>query len=55
MMPIAWTKSYEIPGGKPGRSFTSTIGASTDLLNDATRRLIVNAVYWSLGMDRPNS
>jgi hypothetical protein len=51
MMPIAWTKSYQIPGGKPGRSFTSTIGASTDLLNDATRRLLVNAVYWSLGIE----
>ena len=22
MMPIAWTKTYEMPGGKPGRAFT---------------------------------
>ncbi|MCC7475469.1 MAG: ThuA domain-containing protein [Pirellulales bacterium] len=51
MMPIAWTRTYQIPGGKPGRAFTSTIGASVDLLNDATRRLLVNAVYWCVGLE----
>jgi hypothetical protein len=54
MMPIAWTKSYQIPGGKKGRSFTSTIGASTDLLEEGTRRLIVNAVFWLLDQDVPD-
>jgi len=52
-MPIAWTKSYQIPGGKPGRSFTSTIGSSTDLLEAGTRRLIVNAVFWLLDLNVP--
>jgi hypothetical protein len=51
MMPIAWTKSYQLPGGMRGRSFTSTIGASADLLNEGVRRLIANAVYWALGME----
>jgi type 1 glutamine amidotransferase len=51
MMPIAWTKTYEIPGGKRGRAFTSTIGASVDLTNEAVRRLLINAVYWGLGME----
>lgn len=51
MMPIAWAKTYEIPGGKRGRAFTSTIGASVDLLNEATRRLLVNGVYWCVGME----
>lgn len=51
MMPIAWTKTYEIPGGKRGRAFTSTIGASVDLTNEAVRRLLTNAVYWGLGME----
>jgi type 1 glutamine amidotransferase len=51
MMPIAWTKTYEIPGGKSGRAFCSTIGASVDLTNEAVRRLLVNGVYWGLGMD----
>jgi hypothetical protein len=51
MMPIAWTKTYKIPGGKTGRAFCSTIGASVDLTNDPVRRLLVNAVYWGLGME----
>jgi hypothetical protein len=51
MMPIAWAKTYEVPGGKRGRAFMSTIGASVDLLNEATRRLLVNGTYWSLGME----
>ncbi len=51
MMPIAWTKTYEIPDGKPGRAFCSTIGASTDMTNEAVRRLLTNAVYWGLGME----
>jgi type 1 glutamine amidotransferase len=50
MMPIAWTKTYQIPEGKPGRAFCSTIGASVDLTNEAVRRLLVNAVYWGLDM-----
>jgi hypothetical protein len=51
MMPIAWAKTYEVPGGKRGRAFMSTIGASVDLLNEATRRLLVNATYWCVGME----
>jgi len=51
MMPIAWTKTYMVPGGRRGRAFTSTIGASLDLTNEAVRRLLVNAVYWGLGME----
>src|SRR4051812_46903760 len=50
MMPIAWTKSYQIPGGKKGVPFTSTIGASVDLTNQAVRRLLTNAVYFCLGI-----
>jgi hypothetical protein len=51
MMPIAWSRTYEIPDGKPGRAFMSTIGASVDLLNEATRRLLVNAAYWAVGIE----
>ena len=53
MMPIAWIKSYQIPGGQQGKSFTSTIGSSTDLLESGTRRLIVNAAFWLLDFDVP--
>jgi len=51
MMPIGWTKTYQIPGGETGRVFTTTMGSSTDLLADGTRRMIVNAAYWCLGME----
>jgi hypothetical protein len=50
-MPIAWTKTYTVPGGRTGRAFMSTIGASTDLLELGTRRLLVNAAYWCLGWE----
>lgn len=50
MMPIAWTKSYQLPDGKRGQSFTSTIGSSTDMASTGVRQLFVNAVYWCLQM-----
>lgn len=50
MMPVAWTKSYRIPGGEEGKVFATTMGASTDLLSEGTRRMMVNAVYWCAGM-----
>jgi len=53
-MPIAWTKSYQIPGGKKGKAFTSTIGASTDMLNESVRRLWVNGVFWAMDETVPN-
>jgi hypothetical protein len=54
MMPIAWTKSYQIPGGQKGKAFTATIGAATDLLTEGTRRLIVNSVFWCLDLNVPD-
>ncbi len=51
MMQIAWIKNYDSPSGKQARIFTTTMGASQDLQNEALRRLIVNACYWALGMD----
>jgi hypothetical protein len=51
MMPVAWTKTYQLPGGQRGRAFCTTMGASVDLLNGGLRRLIVNATYWCVGME----
>lgn len=51
MMPVAWTKSYKADSGKTGRVFTTTMGASQDLTTEGTRRLLVNACYWALGME----
>jgi type 1 glutamine amidotransferase len=52
MMPVAWTKSYKSISGKTARVFTTTMGSSTDLQNEGVRRLLVNAVYWSAGLEQ---
>src|SRR5438552_1034458 len=51
MMPVAWTKTYTGVAGKTAKIFTTTMGASQDLLAEGTRRMIVNAAYWGLGME----
>ena len=53
MMPLAWLKTYRLPGGQRGTAFTSTIGASTDLADEEVRRLLVNATYYLTGRDVP--
>ncbi len=49
-MPIVWTRVYRHEGGPAGRVLTTTMGAATDLLNEGLRRLLVNGVYWGLGL-----
>ncbi|MFM7206870.1 MAG: ThuA domain-containing protein [Planctomycetaceae bacterium] len=51
LMPIAWTKTYSVAGGPAGRVFTTTMGASQDLLSEGFRRLLVNACYWAAGLE----
>jgi hypothetical protein len=50
-MPVAWTKTYTSKADKTGRVFTTTMGAATDLSNEALRRLLVNAAYWAVGLE----
>lgn len=50
VMPIAWTKPYQIEGGKPGLAFTSTMGSSLDFQSEDLRRLVLNASLYLLGM-----
>jgi len=47
MMPVAWVKSYN-----KARVFTTTMGASQDLLSEGVRRMLVNACYWALGLEK---
>ena len=54
LMPIAWTKPYQLPGGASGMAFTSTIGSSSDMLNEGVRRLLVNATYHMLDLEVPD-
>lgn len=51
MMPIAWTKTYEVADGKPGRVLTTTMGASQDLSSEGVRRLLVNGSLWAVGLE----
>jgi hypothetical protein len=52
MMPVAWTNTYKSPNGdKTGRVFATTMGASRDFAGEGMRRLLVNSVYWALGME----
>lgn len=51
IMPVAWTRTYQIPGGKKGRAFTTTMGAAIDFLSEDLRRLFVNACFWAVGLE----
>jgi hypothetical protein len=51
MMPVAWVKTFTGKAGKPARVFTTTMGASQDLLSEGTRRMLVNACYWAVGLE----
>ncbi len=54
MMPIAWSRIYrDEKTGKTNRVLCTTMGASTDLLSEDLRRLIVNGVFWGLEMPIP--
>jgi hypothetical protein len=52
MMPVAWIKSYTGESGKTARVFTTTMGHNGDFLNEGFRRMVVNACYWALGMEK---
>ena len=51
MMPVAWVKTYTGSSGKPARVFTTTMGAATDLPDPGVRRLLINAAYWTQGLE----
>jgi oligogalacturonide lyase len=53
MMPVAWTRLHKNESGKTNRVFCTTMGAATDLQSEGLRRLVVNAVYWGLGLEVP--
>jgi hypothetical protein len=50
-MPVAWYRSYLSASGRSGRVFTTTHGASEDLLNEGFRRMAVNAMLWAVGLE----
>jgi len=52
-MPIVWTRTHASENGKQNKILTTTMGAATDLENESLRRLVVNGVYWGLGLEVP--
>jgi len=53
MMPIAWTRELPVGSGKGRqRVFTTTMGDAVEVTNEGFRRMLVNAVYWGLKMER---
>jgi hypothetical protein len=52
-MPVVWTRLHRHDSGAASRILTSTMGSATDLENEGLRRLVVNGVYWGLGLDVP--
>ena len=52
MMPIAWTRSYPVSPGRTSRIFCTTFCSSIDLKCEDLRRLLVNACYWAVKLER---
>jgi hypothetical protein len=50
MMPVAWSRSYKGESGTSGPVFATTMGASQDFAYEGTRRMIVNACLWGVGL-----
>ena len=53
-MPVVWTRLNKNDNGTTNKILTSTMGSATDLENEGLRRLIVNGVYWGLGLGVPS-
>lgn len=53
MQPIVWTRLHKNSAGNTNKILTTTMGAATDLENEGLRRLVVNGVFWGLGMEVP--
>ncbi len=52
MMPLVWLRDYTGDKGKTCKVFTTTMGAAVDLENEGLRRLLVNAAYWAVGLEK---
>lgn len=49
--PLAWTRELKRDGGAPQRTFYMSLGHPRDFEIESVRRLLVNAIYWSLGRE----
>jgi hypothetical protein len=53
MQPVVWTRLYKNEAGKTNKILCTTMGAATDLENEGLRRLLVNGVFWGIGLEVP--
>ncbi len=53
MQPVVWTRQYRNEAGKTNKVLCTTLGAATDLEDEGLRRMLVNSVYWAIGMEVP--
>lgn len=51
IVPIAWTKTYESETGNTSRVFYTSWGLGEDFQDENVRRLLVNGVYWAVGLE----
>ena len=49
-LPIAWTKTWTGNHGKASPVLHFTMGSAEDFANEGVRRVVINGVYWGLGM-----
>lgn len=49
--PVAWTKTYEGEDGTKGRVFFTTTAHPFDFNDPSVRKLALNGILWSLGME----
>ncbi|WP_109674013.1 ThuA domain-containing protein [Dyadobacter jejuensis] len=52
LLPVAWSREYTLEDGASGRVFTTTHGASEDILNPGFRRMLLNAALWAMEMEK---
>ena len=50
-VPCTWTRHYTGKSGKKARVFHSTQGASEDILDENYRRLLINGIFWAVGLE----
>jgi sugar phosphate isomerase/epimerase len=53
MQPVAWTRLHKNEAGKENKILCTTMGSATDLASEDLRRMMVNGVYWALGLEVP--
>jgi hypothetical protein len=51
LMPLIWVREYKGDEGKVSKIVATTAGAAVDLQNEGLRRLLVNACYWTVGLE----